>query len=108
MSYKLPEPIIDALLEKLGTDDHFRDLFASNPRGALALLGYGPAADPSVQAGAWICFGVRSLASKEAILAARSTLRSQFSASENPQFPFMLDSTVNPATGRRDDQRHAA
>ena len=108
MSFNLPEPIIYTLLDKLAHDDDFRDIFSKQPRAALAQLGYGPAADMSQAAGIWDCWKVRSLASKESIVAARSALRAQFSSSSFAQLPFMLDSTVNPRTGRVEDDRQAA
>ena|SRR5688572_27455344 len=77
MSFHLPEPIVDALLDKLGHDDAFRTRFTADPRGALAALGFAPAADASIQQGIWNCASVTQLASKEVIRAGRSTLRIQ-------------------------------
>ena len=64
MSYQLPEPVVDRLLDKLGNDDDFRHLFTTDTRAALASIGFAPAADRSIEHGAWFCLGVESLASK--------------------------------------------
>jgi putative modified peptide len=95
MSHRLPETVADALIDKLGHDDSFRDLFCTDPRGALASLGFGPASDPGVTQGIWACMKVDQLASKEAILAGREQLRVQLS--QRALFtPFNLD--VHPGS----------
>jgi putative modified peptide len=76
-AFKLPAPIIDRLLDRLGNDDDFRDLFVADTRAALAGLGFEPAADPSVKMGLWECLFVDRLASKETLRASRDTLRTQ-------------------------------
>ena len=77
MSFQLPESVADALLDKLGNDDAFRDRFANDPRSALASLGFAPAADATVQRGIWNCMAVTELASRESIRAAHVQLRAQ-------------------------------
>jgi len=76
-SFKLPAPLIDRLLDRLGHDDAFRDLFVADTRAALASIGFEPAADPSVTQGLWFCLAVDHLASKETIQASRRALRNQ-------------------------------
>jgi putative modified peptide len=76
-SFKLPAPIIDRLLDGLGNDDAFRDLFVADTRAALASIGFEPAADPSVTRGLWFCLAVDRLASKESIRGSRKALRNQ-------------------------------
>ena len=93
MSYQLPEPIVDRLLDKLGNDDDFRNLFTTDTRDALASIGFMPAADRTVQHGAWFCLTVESLASKEAIRAGRNALRRQFTTSFIPLMPFALEAS---------------
>jgi len=76
-AFKLPEPVIDRLLDKLGHDDAFRDYFVADTRGALASLGFAPAADSSITKGIWFCLSVDQLASKETIRKSRKALRNQ-------------------------------
>jgi putative modified peptide len=80
MSFNLPEPIVDELLDKLGHDDDFRIRFTADPRAALAQLGFAAAEDAAVDRGIWNCLQVAELASKEAIRAGRVQLRSQLMA----------------------------
>lgn len=77
MSFQLPDFVVDSLLDKLGNDDAFRSRFASDPRGALAGLGFAAAADTSIERGVWNCMAVTQLASKEAIRAGHAALRKQ-------------------------------
>ena len=69
MSFRLPEAIVDTLLDKLGHDDAYRTRFEADTRAALAELGFGPAADDTIKEGIWACMSVERLASKEAIRA---------------------------------------
>jgi putative modified peptide len=94
MSFNLPEPIVDALLRKLGTDDEFRALFANDARGALASLGYSPAADLSISEGIWTCVTVTHLASKEVIKASHDALRAQLLARTASLHPITLQITL--------------
>jgi putative modified peptide len=79
MSFQLPPPIVDSLLDRLGNDDAFRDQFRADPRSALASLGFAPAADAGVTQGIWACMAVQELASKQAIQASREQLVRQLS-----------------------------
>jgi putative modified peptide len=90
MSFNLPEAIVDSLLDRLGSDDGFRHQFASDPRAALAQLGFAPASDPSVQRGIWNCLTVTELAPKESIQASRSAIREQLLASRAALSPIDL------------------
>ena len=80
MSFQLSASVVNALLDRLGNDDGFRDRFCADPRDALASLGFAPAADPSVTQGVWACMEVQQLASKEAIRAGRDQLTKQLVA----------------------------
>ncbi len=91
MPFKLSEDTIDMLLDKLGTDDAFRDLFQKNPREALASLQHAPAADPRVTEGAWGCMQAQQLASKDAIRASRDALRKQLLTAQAGQSPVTLE-----------------
>lgn len=62
--------IVDELLEKLSTDDAFRDRFAAQPRQVLADLGHMASADNAL-----LCATTTTLASKEEIANARAALR---------------------------------
>lgn len=78
-----PPEVVDKLLDKLSSDDDFRDLFQKNPRAALRQVGYDTpekardlrGADPVV-----CCYNLHGLASKETIRASRDKLREQFSS----------------------------
>jgi putative modified peptide len=96
MSFTLPDPIALDLLHKLGNDDGFREVFAADPRAALASLGFGPAADPSVETGIWKCLSVSILASKEAIRASHGDLFRQITTSMAAQTPIHLE-VVSPS-----------
>ena len=81
-SNKLPVDVAERLLDKLSTDDAFRDLFVADIRAAMREIGYEtpaeilgvPGSDPIV------CFGgPRLLASKESLAAARARLVSSLS-----------------------------
>jgi putative modified peptide len=88
-AFKLPEPVIDRLLDKLGHDDAFRDYFVADARGALASIGFEPAADASVTRGLWFCISVDYLASKETIRRSHLALRAQLEP-EGVFFPFLF------------------
>jgi putative modified peptide len=88
-AFKLPEPVIDRLLDRLGNDDAFRDYFVADTRGALASIGFAPAADPSVTKGLWFCLAVDHLASKETIQRSHLALRAQLDP-EAPFVPFII------------------
>ena len=90
MSYQLPEPIVDSLLDKLGNDDAFRSVFASDTRAALASLGFAPAIDASIERGIWNCLSVTELASKDAIRATHALLRQQLVTQRAGQMPISL------------------
>jgi putative modified peptide len=80
MPNNIPPKIVDALLDKLSTDDAFRDRFQADPRAALASLGDEEARNaPPDAPGAWACCKVTKLASKEAITASRAELTKQLS-----------------------------
>lgn len=96
MSFSLPESIALDLLHKLGHDDAFRDRFVSDTRGALADLGFAPAADERVSAGIWKCLSVNTLASKDSVRAAHATLFRQFTAERAGHSPVSLE--VNPTS----------
>ena len=91
MSFKLSDATVDALLDKLGSDDAFRKLFQANPRRALADVGHASAADDSVESGAWACMDVQQLASKEAIQASRAALREQLLSAKATYNPVTLE-----------------
>jgi putative modified peptide len=85
MSFQLPEIVADRLLELLGRDDAYRALFLSNPRIALANIGFAPAADQSIQDGLWICMAVKVLAPKEVFIKSHRALRIQLTRESSYQ-----------------------
>lgn len=80
MPHKISQKVVDALLDKLSSDDAFRAQFQSDPRSALASLGDESAGLMSKdEDGAWACMTVTQLASKEQIKASRAELSKQLS-----------------------------
>ena len=75
MSFNLSELLVDTMLDKLATEVAFCALFADDPRGALASIGFAAAADTPTNHGAWSCLHVTELASKDAIRRGRAQLR---------------------------------
>ena len=65
----LPEPIVDALLDRLASDDMFRALFEKDPEAALVRLGHQP------QPGDTACLRTAKLADKATIAAVRDEMR---------------------------------
>ncbi len=65
----LAPSVADVLLDKLSTDDEFRDLFESDPGAALSELGHTPGEEVS-------CLVVEQLADKAVIAQARDEIRS--------------------------------
>jgi putative modified peptide len=88
-SFKLPAPIIDRLLDRLGNDDAFRDFFVADTRAALASIGFEPAADASVTCGLWFCLAVDHLADKKTFRESRKLLRAQLD-DQAPFIPFLI------------------
>lgn len=72
--------LADTLLDKLSTDDSFRDQFTRDPAGALKSLGANidPAQVPAVS----------SLASKEQIKESRDALRAKPATESTVALPF--------------------
>ena len=86
MTSKFSVEVADKLLEKLSTDDDFRDLFEKNPRAALKQLGHDT---PPGDRGAKDRDPVAALehlrgglASKETIAAGRETMMQMYRASD--------------------------
>jgi putative modified peptide len=68
---RLPSNVVATLLDKLGSDDTFRDLFQQNPAAALKQIGVQ---EPDAFA---MCMAVTKLASKDAIKASSQVLTAQ-------------------------------
>jgi putative modified peptide len=78
MPNNISPKVVDALLDKLSSDDDFRARFQADPRAALASLGDEEAKNaPAGARGAWSCCVVSKLASKETIAASRAELTKQ-------------------------------
>lgn len=77
MADKFSKEVADKLLDKLSSDDSFRDLFQKNPREALRQVGHEtPTQDQDViGSDPVMCCQVQGLASKETIRASRDKLR---------------------------------
>lgn len=82
MAKNFSREFADKLLDKLSSDDKFRERFQSDARAAVAELGYEtPAADVGLEGSdPLLCMSSgTALASKEDIKASRAKLREQLS-----------------------------
>jgi len=95
----LPADLTDALLEKLSTDDAFREAFAADPAAAVKSLGYTRAADTAadVQDPFAMC-DVKALASKEAIAAAKEQLKKAIMVGTSYNSPLLESGNVATRT----------
>lgn len=78
MTNKFSPEVADRLLDKLSTDDNFRDLFEKNPSAALRQVGHEPAAEHAGVRGSdpAMCANLSGgLASKESIRAGREAMK---------------------------------
>lgn len=92
MPFQLSEELIDKLLDKLSSDNEFRDVFQKSPRIALAYLGHDAAAYASDNdKGAWACMSCEKLASAADIKKSRNALRKQLLSAQATQHPIALD-----------------
>ncbi|HEY9144258.1 MAG TPA: NHLP-related RiPP peptide [Arenimonas sp.] len=91
MSNTLSDETAAKLLDKLASDDDFRETFQKDPRKALAQVGHAPAADASVKEGIWSCMSVSKLADKKAIAESRDTLRKQLATTQAGAQPITLE-----------------
>lgn len=91
MSNTLSDETAAKLLDKLASDDAFRDTFQKDPRKALAQVGHAPAADASVKEGIWSCMSVSKLADKQSIASSRDTLRKQLATQQAGAQPITLE-----------------
>ncbi|CAN5292080.1 hypothetical protein BH11PSE14_BH11PSE14_23020 [soil metagenome] len=87
--------VVDKLLDRLSSDDAFRDLFAKDPREALNQVGH---VTPKAQVGvagqdAVMCCSVSTLASKEQLKASRKELTARILI-QNPFAYFEADPTT--------------
>ena len=72
-SARIEPQVADRLLELLGTDDVFRQLFKNDPKQALQKVGFIESASEASPA---VCFmGIEKLASKAEILGSRAALK---------------------------------
>jgi putative modified peptide len=80
----LPGKVVSALLDKLGSDDAFRDLFQSNPAEALRQVG---APEPEDCAR---CLKIKKLADKKTIKAASDELKTHLAGTLSLQVPQLI------------------
>ena len=90
MPYNFSEEFVDRLLDKLGSDDAFRDQFQADPRAAVASLGHRPAPGDAADL---MCLKCARLAGKEDIQKARDGLRKELLSSTAAQMPISLEAT---------------
>ena len=77
----LDPKIADKLLDKLGNDDHFRELFVQDPATALGRVGLASTQTEAALAG-MSCMQVENIAPKEEIQASRDELRSYLTSTD--------------------------
>lgn len=91
----LDPKVADALLERLSTDDGFRERFSRDPRSALAEVGGATtvttSSDTEEHAPAMGCLSVSQLASKEEIAKARDELRSHLTSNLSQTNPHCFE-----------------
>jgi putative modified peptide len=83
---KLSDRTVDALLDKLSSDDAFRERFQQNPREATRSLGTDDPAIDSLPEKA-----LPGLADKQAVGRSRDAMRKQLVESAYPFQPITLD-----------------
>ena len=95
---RIAPKVADRLLELLGTDDVFRQLFKNDPRQALLKVGFVESASEASPAG---CFmGIEKLAPKEAILRSSAELKAMLTSGLGHQ-PIQLNVSSAPLRLRR-------
>ena len=85
MANSFSPDVADKLLDKLSSDDEFRDLFQKNPRAALRQIGHEtPDSNRDVRGADPVlcCYNLQGLASKEAIKVAVTAIRAAADAIE--------------------------
>ncbi|KFN43963.1 NHLP-related RiPP peptide [Arenimonas oryziterrae] len=100
MSNNLSPKVVDALLDKLSSDDDFRALFQKNPRAALRQVGHvTPEEDRDVRGADPVlcCYNLHGLADKETIKQGRSRIHAALVAPPKPQAVFDLCATQSKA-----------
>ncbi len=86
------DELVDKLLDKLSSDNEFREVFQRNPRIALAYLGHEDATKAGGNdKGVWSCMQCKKLASPEAIKAGRAELRQQLISTKASLNPIRLE-----------------
>lgn len=86
MPKPLSEKTVDALLDKLSSDDDFRARFQANPRAATRSLGTGDEAVDNLPE-----TPIARLDSKEAFSQSQGQVRKQLVESRSPFVPITLD-----------------
>ena len=91
-AFEISAEIVDKLLDKLSSDNEFRDVFLKSPRIALAYLGHEGATNASPgDVGLWVCARCSELASPEVIKTTRSKMRLDLLTSLAKQQPVTLN-----------------
>ena len=88
MAKKLSEKTIDALLDKLASDEGFRDRFKANPRAATRSLGTKDEAVESLPEAP-----ITDLADKEDFKKSRAVVRQKLIDSRAPFEPISLETS---------------
>lgn len=86
MTNRLNDKNVDMLLDKLSSDDDFRQRFQANPREAMASIGLADASDESISNAP-----IGNLPSKSDIASSRDQLRAKLMVAMDPFVPITLD-----------------
>ena len=92
MPFQITEAQVDALLDRLSSDEEFRSVFKISPRLAMAAIGHEAAAKAKIgDQGVWSCAACKQLASPEVIKATQSKIKQELLSSLAGQQPVSLD-----------------
>ncbi|TDD47271.1 putative modified peptide [Kribbella antibiotica] len=94
---QIPPSVADRLLERLATDDVFRELFARDRHAALIDVGLD---SEKVNGAPLACMVVETLAGKAEIAAAREALKAHLTWGGNHTSPHMLEAGAMQAVLR--------
>ena len=97
-SARIDPQVADRLLELLGTDDVFRQLFKNDPARALKKVGF---VESATEVSPAVCFmGIAKLASKAAIIQSRESIRANLTAGLG-MVPIQLNARTSNASFKR-------
>ncbi|MGH8025561.1 MAG: NHLP-related RiPP peptide [Pseudoxanthomonas sp.] len=98
ISARISPQVADRLLELLGTDDVFRQLFKNDPKQALLKVGF---VEPASEISPVYCLtGIEKLASKDVIIQSRESIKAYLTAGLG-MTPIQLNARSSNASFKR-------